>query len=641
MAGSVTGTGSSVSYAGDVPLPPKRPEEFKRLNQYTSENNSSTSGKRDDVHETDKDKDRDSRVQANAKGRKVRSDKQKNKVFVNIPPGAKNKKEYLEAAAKDASNKSNAPAEAKEAPRDTQPSSGGGGGGGGQASNTLPPSWLGTQPPQIPPTGTNPSQPTQPVPEASRLNSQRLRELGKLINVPGNNIGGYVHPGTFAIANEIVDRNLGVDYFNSWNHGKHNPGSKHYQGLAVDMQPIDRSNLGYARLANNINKLLNDNGIAGKVYDENARCTGACSGAHVHVEFLNRSEAERAAQVFGRGQSGVPGGTQGGTNQDNGTNNGNNGPFNPAAVPAGAVTMADRVALAKAAGFTPDQAVVMGAISQAESSGNSNSYNGVGRDNSYGLWQINMIGSLGTERDALFKKLIPGYTNRNDLFDPWKNAQAAKIIYNQQGPSAWSTYSSGAYRPYLNNAANGIGAGSSTAGINYNTGATWAGGAYRGSAGPGRYPATSQGLRTNTSNGNNPYGGGQPQLATLQLGQWIQQSIGSFDSVQSFTYPPPNIANNAPYRQGLVIDFKIINPTLERSIEATNILIAFLDKQRIGAFVENFYLYADPIENGYIHVELNPDSVGQASYVFNLISNYNAGIIELEDDNSLLPPNTL
>ena len=427
------------------------------------------------------------------------------------------------------------------------------------------------------------------------------------------------------------------------------------QGLAVDMQPVDKSNLGYARLANNINTLLNDAGIAGKVYDENARCTGACSGPHVHVEFLNRAEAEKAARIFGGQGASAPGGTgsgtggtgttpgatPGGTNQDNGSNNGNNGPFNPAAIPRGAVSMADRVAMMKALGLNQDTAVVMGAISQAESSGNSNAYNGVGRDNSYSLWQINMIGSLGVARDALFRRLIPGYTNRNDLFDPWKGAQAAVIILKQQGLSAWSTFSSGAYKRYLNNAANGIGAGSSTAGINYNTGANWAGGAYRGPSGPGRYPATSQGIRTNTSNGNNPYGGGQPQLATLQLGQWIQQAIGSFNSVQSFTYPPPNVQNETPYRQGLVIDFKITNPTLERSVEATDILIEFLNKQRIGAFVENFYLYADPIEDGYIHVELNADSVGQASYVFNLISNYNAGIIELEGENSLLPPDTL
>jgi len=131
----------------------------------------------------------------------------------------------------------------------------------------------------------------------------------------------------------------------------------------------------------------------------------------------------------------------------------------PASVPAGAVSMANRVALAKAAGFSEANAIKMGAISQAESSGNSYAHNPYGRDDSYGLWQINMLGSMGVQRNALFKRLIPNYVDRSSLYNPWINAQAAKIIYDQQGLSAWSTYSSGAYSRYMSAAASGSGSG--------------------------------------------------------------------------------------------------------------------------------------------------------------------------------------
>lgn len=143
------------------------------------------------------------------------------------------------------------------------------------------------------------------------------------------------------------------------------------------------------------------------------------------------------------------------------------GSSDPTSVPRGAVSMADRVSMARAAGFSPSDAITMGAISQAESAGNSNAYNpnvNTG-DNSYGLYQINMLGSMGVERNALFKNKIPGYTGYESLKDPWINTQAAKIIYDQQGLGAWSTYKNGAYSKFMNNAQNGIGAGSDTAGM--------------------------------------------------------------------------------------------------------------------------------------------------------------------------------
>jgi len=102
------------------------------------------------------------------------------------------------------------------------------------------------------------------------------------------------------------------------------------------------------------------------------------------------------------------------------------------------------------AGFTADQATIMTAIAGAESAYNTNAYNPKPPDNSYGLWQINMLGSMGPERRRLF-----GIGSNNALFDPATNARAAKAIFDAQGFRAWSTYSSGSYKKFLGQSAGG------------------------------------------------------------------------------------------------------------------------------------------------------------------------------------------
>lgn len=67
-------------------------------------------------------------------------------------------------------------------------------------------------------------------------------------------------------------------------------------------------------------------------------------------------------------------------------------------------------------------------IALAESGGNPNAYNGVGLDNSHGLWQINVHPQANPDLAGM------------NLNDPEQNAQAARIIYDRQGPQAWSTY---------------------------------------------------------------------------------------------------------------------------------------------------------------------------------------------------------
>ena len=105
-------------------------------------------------------------------------------------------------------------------------------------------------------------------------------------------------------------------------------------------------------------------------------------------------------------------------------------------------------AMARMAGFDPSISPVMAAIGLAESSGNPYAHNPKYPDNSYGLFQINMLDRpgymMGQERRNRY-----GLRSNEELFDPMKNLQAAKDIYDSQGLGAWSVFKSGAYKQYL------------------------------------------------------------------------------------------------------------------------------------------------------------------------------------------------
>jgi len=100
--------------------------------------------------------------------------------------------------------------------------------------------------------------------------------------------------------------------------------------------------------------------------------------------------------------------------------------------------------IAKEAGFSDEQARIMGAIAAAESSGNPIAHNDKGRDNSYGLWQINMLGEMGQER-----RQKNNLNSNEELFDPKVNAAAAKKVFDEQGFDAWSVYKNGMYQQFL------------------------------------------------------------------------------------------------------------------------------------------------------------------------------------------------
>jgi Lysozyme like domain/D-alanyl-D-alanine carboxypeptidase len=97
------------------------------------------------------------------------------------------------------------------------------------------------------------------------------------------------------------------------------------------------------------------------------------------------------------------------------------------------------------AGFRGQSLTTAVAVALAESGGRPGSHNTTPPDDSYGLWQVNMYGSLGPDRRR-------DYHLKSDsrLFDPAVNARAAFSI-SSHGTSfqPWSTYIYGQYRDHL------------------------------------------------------------------------------------------------------------------------------------------------------------------------------------------------
>jgi len=114
----------------------------------------------------------------------------------------------------------------------------------------------------------------------------------------------------------------------------------------------------------------------------------------------------------------------------------------------GKLSMKQLVNVARQAGFTEENAIIAAAIAMGESGGKSDSHNTKYPDNSYGLWQINMLDEpgymLGEERRKKF-----GLKSNKDLFDPLTNAKAAFAISGGSKFGAWSVFSQGIYKDYL------------------------------------------------------------------------------------------------------------------------------------------------------------------------------------------------
>jgi hypothetical protein len=92
------------------------------------------------------------------------------------------------------------------------------------------------------------------------------------------------------------------------------------------------------------------------------------------------------------------------------------------------------------------------AITEPESGGNPMSHNDTPPDDSYGLWQINMLGNLGPARRQQF-----GLKSNRELFNPNVNAKAMWAISGQgTNWKPWTGYTSGAYRSALTPAREGV-----------------------------------------------------------------------------------------------------------------------------------------------------------------------------------------
>lgn len=100
---------------------------------------------------------------------------------------------------------------------------------------------------------------------------------------------------------------------------------------------------------------------------------------------------------------------------------------------------------ARSAGVTGDNVAIAVAIALAESGGNTTSHNPIPPDDSYGLWQINMLGSLGPDRRRQF-----GLSSNSQLYDPATNARAMySISGGGKNWKPWTTYTSGKYRMFM------------------------------------------------------------------------------------------------------------------------------------------------------------------------------------------------
>jgi hypothetical protein len=107
----------------------------------------------------------------------------------------------------------------------------------------------------------------------------------------------------------------------------------------------------------------------------------------------------------------------------------------------GAVKLSDSelVELLSAVGFEGKALKVAYAVAKKESNGRPLAHNGDTStgDNSYGVFQINMLGSLGEDRREKFELKA-----NKDLFDPVTNAQIAYHMSNGgEDWSSWKVYS--------------------------------------------------------------------------------------------------------------------------------------------------------------------------------------------------------
>ena len=114
---------------------------------------------------------------------------------------------------------------------------------------------------------------------------------------------------------------------------------------------------------------------------------------------------------------------------------------------AHSLTDRELVELLKAVGFEGKSLRVAWAVAKAESNGRPKALNDNERtgDNSYGIFQINMIGNLGVDRRERYD-----LKSNRDLFSPVVNAQITYKMTNGGADwSSWTSYTKGAIHRWL------------------------------------------------------------------------------------------------------------------------------------------------------------------------------------------------
>ena len=106
------------------------------------------------------------------------------------------------------------------------------------------------------------------------------------------------------------------------------------------------------------------------------------------------------------------------------------------------LTSTELVELLAAVGFEGKSLKTAWAVAMRESRGHPTSHNKNAKtgDNSYGLFQINMIGNMGVERLAKLQDKV-GIAKPADLLDPVANAKAA--YYMTAGGTDWGSWGLG------------------------------------------------------------------------------------------------------------------------------------------------------------------------------------------------------
>jgi hypothetical protein len=149
-------------------------------------------------------------------------------------------------------------------------------------------------------------------------------------------------------------------------------------------------------------------------------------GAGTYSTFQGMSLSQQISAISAENHQAMGGGSGSDSNSVQSQSTGRTSSSTPQSAgtpPAGTMDPVKLATLMYKRGFRGQHLLNMMAIAGRESAWQPGAYNGVGVDRSYGLFQINMKGSLGPDR---LKKI--GIQTNEDLFDPVNNIKGAWIL---------------------------------------------------------------------------------------------------------------------------------------------------------------------------------------------------------------------